>query len=147
MVDDAHIYTDMAASGPRKDRTGLNTLLQAASGRQFEVVLIDDLSRLARNTLLMLTVLEELRFNGVRVLSVADGLDSTTKKRTSVSRCEGVFNELQLTDLRKKTLRGQIGQKQRGSRSESRRSDIGRFRLGPFGWTRRAGKGRRAIEW
>jgi hypothetical protein len=41
---------------------------------EFEVVLIDDLSRLARNTLLMLSVLEELRFNRVRVLSVADGL-------------------------------------------------------------------------
>jgi site-specific DNA recombinase len=114
VLDDAHIYTDMAASGARKDRTGLNALLQASEGRQFEVLLVDDLSRLARNTLLMLTVLEELRFNGVRVVSVADGLDSDDEEASVGIQVRGVFNELQLTDLRKKTLRGQIGQKQRG---------------------------------
>lgn len=114
IVDEAHIYADMAASGARKDRTGLNRLLGAAERHEFEVVLIDDLSRLARNTLLMLSVLEELRFNGVRVLSVADGLDSNDEEANVGIQVRGIFNELQLTDLRKKTLRGQMGQKQRG---------------------------------
>jgi len=114
VVDESQIYTDMAASGARKDRAGLNTLLQAAERHEFDVLLIDDLSRLARNTLLMLSVLEELRFNGVRVLSVADGLDSNDEEANVGIQVRGIFNELQLTDLRKKTLRGQIGQKQRG---------------------------------
>ncbi len=113
-VDEARIYTDAAASGARKDRTGLNALIQAGERKEFDVLLIDDLSRLARNTLLMLTVLEELRFNGVRVLSVADGLDSEDEEANVGIQVRGIFNELQLTDLRKKTLRGQIGQKQRG---------------------------------
>ncbi len=113
-VDDGQIYTDVATSGARKDRTGLNALLRAGEQHEFEVVLIDDLSRLARNTLLMLSVLEELRFNGVRVLSVADGLDSNDEEANVGIQVRGIFNELQLTDLRKKTLRGQIGQKQRG---------------------------------
>ena len=113
-VDETQIYTDAAASGARKDRTGLNALIQAGERKEFDVLLIDDLSRLARNTLLMLTVLEELRFNGVRVLSVADGLDSEDEEANVGIQVRGIFNELQLTDLRKKTLRGQIGQKQRG---------------------------------
>jgi DNA invertase Pin-like site-specific DNA recombinase len=75
---------------------------------------VDDLSRLARNTLLLLSTLEELRFNGVRVISVADGLDSDDREATIGIQVRGVFNELQLQDLRKKTLRGQIGQKARG---------------------------------
>ena len=37
-----------------------------------------------------------------------------TKSPNSESRIRGIFNELQLQDLKKKTLRGQIGQKKRG---------------------------------
>jgi site-specific DNA recombinase len=113
-VEDEHIYADVAASGAREDRAGLAALRRAASERVFDVALVDDLSRLARNTLLLLSVLEELRFHGVRVVSVADGLDSQDQKSTIGIQVRGIFNELQLTDLKKKTLRGQMGQKQRG---------------------------------
>jgi DNA invertase Pin-like site-specific DNA recombinase len=89
-------------------------LLAAAQGRQFDLVLVDDLSRLARDNYLMLSVLAELHFEGVRVVSVADGLDSNDEEATLGIQIRGIFNELQLRDLKKKTLRGQIGQKQRG---------------------------------
>ena len=114
LVDEACIYTDLAASGARRDRNGLSALLRAAEAKEFEVLLVDDLSRLARNAFLMLSVLEELRFSSVRVVSVADGLDSEDEEATVGIQIRAVFNELQLADLRKKTLRGQIGQKQRG---------------------------------
>jgi DNA invertase Pin-like site-specific DNA recombinase len=78
------------------------------------VVLVDDLSRLARDNYLMLSVLAELHFAGVRVVSVADGLDSHDEEATLGIQIRGIFNELQLRDLKNKTLRGQIGQKQRG---------------------------------
>lgn len=113
-ITESHIYTDMAASGARKDRPGLSSLLSASEHGNFEVVLVDDLSRLARDNLLMLSVLAELRFQGIRVVSVADGLDSNDEEATVGIQVRGIFNELQLMDLRKKTLRGQIGQKQRG---------------------------------
>ena len=51
----------------------------------------------------MLSVLAELHFEGIRVVSVADGLDSNDEEA-----------ELQLRDLKQKTLRGQLGQKRRG---------------------------------
>jgi DNA invertase Pin-like site-specific DNA recombinase len=62
----------------------------------------------------MHSVLEELRFNGVRVVSVTDGLDTDDEESAVGIQIRGIFNELQLTDLRKKTFRGQLGQKQRG---------------------------------
>ena len=62
----------------------------------------------------MLSVLAELHFEGVRVVSVADGLDSNDEEATLGIQIRGIFNELQLRDLKKKTLRGQIGQKRRG---------------------------------
>lgn len=113
-VEDRHIYSDEAASGARKDRAGLAALLSASERHEFEILLVDDLSRLARDNYLMLTVLAELRFNRVRVISVADGLDSEDNEATIGIQMRGIFNELQLADLKKKTLRGQLGQKERG---------------------------------
>ncbi len=113
-VLDGHIYSDQALSGARSDREGLSALVEAARAGQFEAVLVDDLSRLARDNYLMLSVLAELHFEGVRVISVADGLDSGDEDSTLAIQIRGIFNELQLQDLKKKTLRGQMGQKQRG---------------------------------
>ncbi len=108
------IYADEAKSGARRDREALTALLAAGQGRQFDVVLVDDLSRLARDNYLMLSILAELHFEGIRVVSVADGLDSEDEEATLGIQIRGIFNELQLQDLKKKTLRGQLGQKQRG---------------------------------
>ena len=88
--------------------------MSAAHGGEFEVVLVDDLSRLARDNHLMLSIIAELHFDGIRVISVADGLDSDDEESTLAIQVRGIFNELQLRDLKKKTLRGQIGQKERG---------------------------------
>ena len=109
-----HIYSDYAQSGSRKDRIGLNALLTASQQHPFDVVLVDDLSRLARDNFLMLSVLADLNFEGVRVISVADGLDSSDEEATLGIQIRGIFNELQLRDLKKKTMRGLIGQKKRG---------------------------------
>jgi len=88
--------------------------MAAARKGEFDVVLVDDLSRLARDNYLMLSIIAELHFEGIRVISVADGLDSTDEESTLAIQVRGIFNELQLRDLKKKTLRGQIGQKERG---------------------------------
>jgi DNA invertase Pin-like site-specific DNA recombinase len=113
-ISPEHVFSDEASSGVRSDRSGLAALRAEAEQGGFQVLLVDDLSRLARNTLLMLSILEELRFQGVRVISVADGLDTDDEEATIGIQIRGIFNELQLTDLRKKTLRGQMGQKLRG---------------------------------
>ncbi|MEX1258289.1 MAG: recombinase family protein [Gemmatimonadota bacterium] len=97
-----------------RDRPGLAAVVAAAEAGQLDVVLVDDLSRLARDNYLMLSVIAELHFEGVRVVSVADGLDSVDEEATLGIQIRGIFNELQLRDLKKKTLRGQIGQKERG---------------------------------
>jgi site-specific DNA recombinase len=109
-----HVYADQAQSGARRDREGLGALVAAAQNEQFDVVLVDDLSRLARDNYLMLSVIAELHFEGVRVISVADGLDSEDEEATLGIQIRGIFNELQLRDLKKKTLRGQRAQKERG---------------------------------
>jgi len=113
-VDSTHIYRDEAKSGALRDRPGLETLLAAARARQFEAVLVDDLSRLSRDNHFLLTLYAEFRFNGVRIISRADSLDSDDLHSKLGFQMRGIVNELYLDDLREKTLRGQKGQKARG---------------------------------
>jgi len=138
-VEDANIFTDEATSGARVDRKGLDELIAASGAGRFDIVLVDDLSRLARDNYLMLTKLAQLHFNGVSVISIADGLDTNDKESKLAIQIRGIFNELQLDDLRKKTLRGQKGQKERGFFVGE--STYG-YRSIPFGEVRMDKKGR-----
>jgi DNA invertase Pin-like site-specific DNA recombinase len=63
VIAEDHIYADQAQSGARSDRPALASMLAAASSGDFEV-LVDDLSRLARDNHLMLSILAELHFEG-----------------------------------------------------------------------------------
>lgn len=60
------------------------------------------------------TLYAEFRFNGVRIISRADSLDSDDQHSKLGFQMRGIVNELYLDDLREKTLRGQKGQKARG---------------------------------
>ena len=113
-VLDNHIYTDYAQSGASKDRVGLNEMIATGASKSSDVILVDDLSRLARDNILMLSVLAEFQYADVRVVSVTDNLDSSDEESTLGIQIRGIFNELQQRDLKKKTLRGLIRQKQRG---------------------------------
>src|SRR5688500_6298979 len=90
------IYADQAQSGTCRDRPRLIAMLAAADRSEFDVVLVDDLSRLARDNYMMLTIFSQLQFLGVRVVSVADGLDSGDEEAALGIQIRGIFNELQL---------------------------------------------------
>src|SRR5262245_45920545 len=66
-VDDRHVYTDAALSGASLDRPGIQALLQAAARRPqpFEVLLVDDSSRVARDLADAVRFLQQLKFFGV----------------------------------------------------------------------------------
>ena len=114
VVLEDHVYADYAQSGASLVRPALQDLLANAKGGQFDVVLVDDLSRLARANLYMLEVLADLQYRNVSVIAVADRLDSSDPDAMLGIQLRGIFNQLQLSDLTKKTIRGQLGQKARG---------------------------------
>lgn len=63
-------------SGPQSTSAVCDQVEQLTrSGVAWDVVLVDDLSRLARDNHLMLSIIAELSFEAIRVISVADGLD------------------------------------------------------------------------
>jgi DNA invertase Pin-like site-specific DNA recombinase len=56
VIADDHIYSDQAQSGARSDRPALAALMAAARSAEFDAVMVDDLSRLARDNHLMLSL-------------------------------------------------------------------------------------------
>ena len=109
-----HIYTDYAISGFRRDRHGWSALKLAAARRCFQAVVVEDLSRMSRNLTAMLNDLADLKDLGISVSSVADNIDTLDEDALLALQFRGVINEHFLRDLRKKTHRGQSGQKERG---------------------------------
>ncbi len=113
-VPEAHVYVDRAQSGADLRRPGLLALMADANAGRFQAVIVDDLSRLSRDSLQMLMVMKELECLGIRVVAVADNLDSSDEDALLPIHFRGLMNELYLSDLKKKTFRGQLGQKNRG---------------------------------
>jgi hypothetical protein len=62
----------------------------------------------------LLSVIAELHFEDVIVVSAAKGLHSQDEEATLGIQLRGIFDELQLRELKKKALRGQMDQKKRG---------------------------------
>jgi site-specific DNA recombinase len=66
-------FTDEGYSGLRRDRPGLDRLRDLAERHGFDVLLICDLERLARDSGLQVLMLEELERCGVRTIFLEGG--------------------------------------------------------------------------
>ncbi len=113
-VDDEYIYVDEATSGSLINRPGLQALEKAAEAKEFEAVLVDDLSRLSRSNHQMLTLVLKFNYYQVKLISVSDGIVTDDENSKLGIQMRGLINELYLDDLGKKTMRGLEGQKLRG---------------------------------
>lgn len=107
-------YEDRAVSGTSKDRVGFQAMLKAAEKQEFDVLLVDDLSRLSRDDVEMKQVIRRFKFRRIRIIGVSDGYDSETKGEKIQSTMRGLMNEIYLDDLREKTHRGLYGKAMNG---------------------------------
>jgi site-specific DNA recombinase len=102
------IFADEAISGASDDRAALQRLLSLAKHqpRQFDVILVDDTSRLSRKLVDALRIFEQLQFAGVRVIFVAQGIDTSSEQAELLVATHGIVDSLYLKDLAKRTFRG-----------------------------------------
>ncbi len=117
-----HVYVDEALSGVGADRPGLGRLLDAALSptRPFDIILLDDSSRLARNTKDALTFFERLNFAGIRLIAVSQGIDSDNEQAHVLVTVHGMVDSLYVKELAKKTHRGLEGLMLRGQHTGGR---------------------------
>src|SRR5258708_6805010 len=100
-----HIYTDAGISGASIDgRKALGRLLAAAAEhpRPFDVLLADDTSRISRDIAEAIQVLQQLKFVGIRVIYISQGIDSDNEQADSLVAVHGLVDSLYLKELTKK---------------------------------------------
>ncbi len=113
-TSDQHIYVDQALSGSLVNRPGLLAMERAAESKEFEAIVVDDLSRLSRSNHQMLTLVLKFNYLQIKLISVSDGIVTDDENSKLGIQMRGLINELYLDDLKKKTMRGLEGQKLRG---------------------------------
>ena len=110
-VLDSHIYVDEAVSGATDDRVGLRQMLAAATSaaKPFDAVLVDDTSRISRTLKDSFTIHDELRFAGVRLVFVSQGIDTDSEQAEVLLATHGIVDSLYLKELGRKVHRGVEG--------------------------------------
>jgi site-specific DNA recombinase len=106
-----HIYSDEAISGATAERAGLKRLLAAAESkaRPFDVILVDDSSRLSRNQADSFKIKDRMFFAGVRIGYVSQGYDSDSKQSDLLMGVHAITDALYISELSEKTRRGLEG--------------------------------------
>jgi len=111
--------------------------------KEFDAVVVDDLSRLSRSNHQMLTLVLKFDYHQVKLISVSDGIVTGDENSKLGIHIRGFINELYLDDLRKKTMRGLEGQKLRGF---STGENVYGYRTEPVGELRLNKKGQAKYE-
>lgn len=110
-------FEDAALSGfGVEHRPGYRALVAAAlqSPPPFDLVLVEDVSRLTRDLSEVLRLYHRLRLKGVDLVGVSDGVSTVNQSGKVTLTVKGLVNELYLDDLRAKTHRGLEGRVTRG---------------------------------
>src|SRR5499425_3781924 len=105
-------FSDAAISGANiRLLNGLQEALRSAftAPAPFDAIAVDQLSRLSRDVGDTDGIIKRLRFAGVRVIAVADGIDTGDDTAKVSVTVKSLVNELYLDDLRKTTKRGLDG--------------------------------------
>lgn len=97
-------FKDEGVSGASvKNRPQLQALLTIAGNGAFDAVVVESLDRLSRSVGDLDKIREQLAFNNVTLISMADGVANTI-----TVGMRGVINAVFLEDLKQKTKRGQL---------------------------------------
>lgn len=107
-------FDDRKITGTHHVRPGYKAMLQAAVRGDFDVLIVDDLSRLARDTIETQQIIRDFKYRRQRVVAISDGFDSDDKSYKIQAGMRGMMNDIYIDDLRAKTHRGLSGKARAG---------------------------------
>jgi site-specific DNA recombinase len=103
-------FSDRGKSGAtRFDRDGLQAMMDAARARKFEVLIVENLERLARDEEDLPHIYKRLTFAGIQVLAESDGWITPLH-----IQMRGMVGSMQLDSTRRMTRRGHGGRAKEG---------------------------------
>jgi len=109
-------FVDAGVSGRKASRPQLDAMMTACRRREVGAVVVVRLDRLARSLAHLATLGEELRALGVELVSLTEGLDTTTPTGRALFGMCGVFSQLEVDLLRERTIAGLAAARRRGAR-------------------------------
>ena len=107
VIPNENVFIERAVSGTKTDRVVLKELKAAAKAKRFSVLYVEDLSRLSRESTHLMALLKELVFDGIRIISINEGIDSANESWVILATILGLHHEQYITDLGKRVRRGQ----------------------------------------
>ena len=116
-TSDALVFTDAAISGSEKGlvkRLGYRALLQAIESGQCQAVIVTEFSRLSRDMSETVNIIKLVRRTGVRLIAIANGIDSNRDGWIFHCGVTGVVAEFFLEETRGRVIKGMKGQLERG---------------------------------
>lgn len=102
-------YKDEAISGTNNNRPSYQAMIADGVDGKFNLLVIDDLSRLSRDTLESHRILKLFHFHRIRIIAVADGIDTNNEGFKLQIGLKALINEEFIDALSKKTYRGMEG--------------------------------------
>jgi site-specific DNA recombinase len=111
VVEEFVLRDEAVSAATLAGRDALQSLIQAAKRkpRPFDRILVDDTSRLARNIADNLRVTDVLKYHGVSLSFVSQGIDSEQTTARQLLTLNGMMDEQYLVNLAEKVHRGQEG--------------------------------------
>jgi DNA invertase Pin-like site-specific DNA recombinase len=98
----AGMYADDGISGSSiKGRVQFQTMIEKARAGEIDIILVKSISRFARNVIDLLSIIQELRVNGVEVLFEREGLSSLDVKCDSYLTMYAKFAEEEIVSMSK----------------------------------------------
>ena len=109
-------YVDHGVSGAKTRRPALDRLMADARRRRFDAIAVVKLDRLGRSLHHLLVVLGEMEALGVDLVSLDDGLDTSTPVGRLFFQIRGAFAEYERELIRERTRAGMEAARRRGKR-------------------------------
>jgi DNA invertase Pin-like site-specific DNA recombinase len=106
--EQVHLFSDPGISGMHDNRPGYRELLRAVELNEVEILIVEDQSRLTRDTDIG-DLLNRFKFNGVRFISVHDGIDTANEGTEINAHVKGLVNNISIKDHAKRVHRGLAG--------------------------------------
>lgn len=102
-------FKDEAMSGANAARPGYQALLEAAQRRDFDVIVVEEVSRLWRDQEEQWKAVKRLEYWGVHIVGVNDGINTRGEGYGLLLSIRGAMNEEGRREIAKRTHRGLSG--------------------------------------
>ena len=92
-------YVDEGFARTTRNRPSLDKLIKDARQRKFKLIVSDELSRFAGTPALLLNLLEELKLWNVNLVSVKEGIDTSTPMGEMVATMLSAISKMELFNI------------------------------------------------